>query len=123
AVRTGTVPISNAELALTMDRNRLSLEPVAFDLASGRPTSEIVINARQTPVVTDYDVRLSPVPLGRILTSFDVENSGTTAAVRGRMKLRGFGDTVRDSLGTSNGRIAIILPRGMLWVRNVELAE
>lgn len=123
SVRTGTVPISNGELDLTLDNKLLRLEPVAFDLAGGRLTSDIVINARRAPVVTDYDVRLSSVPLGRVLSSFDIANSGTTATMRGRLQLRGYGDTVHDSLASSNGRIAVILPRGALWVRNVELTE
>lgn len=122
-VRTGTVPIANLDLGLTLRNRRLELRPVAFDLAGGRLTSDITINARARPVVTDYDVRLSPVALGRLLSSFDVENSGTTGTLKGRLQLRGYGDTVRRSLGSSSGRIAIILPRGTLWLRNAELAE
>ena len=122
-VDTGNVPYSNAVLDLTLDRKRLALQPVAFDLAGGRLTSDIIINARQTPVVTDYDIRMSAVRLNALLTSFDFEGSGTTGTVRGRVQLRGFGDTVRESLGSSNGRIAVIFPRGTLWIRNAELAE
>ena len=39
------------------------------------------------------------------------------------MKLRGVGDTVHDSLAASDGRIAIILPRGTMWTQNVQLSE
>jgi uncharacterized protein involved in outer membrane biogenesis len=122
-VRTGTIPIGNLEVDLALRDRRMELRPVAFDLAGGRLTADVTINARARPVVTDYDVRLSPVALGRLLTSFDVENSGTTGMIKGRMQLRGYGATVRDSLGSSSGRIAMILPRGALWLRNAELAE
>ena len=122
-VRTGTIPISNLEIDLTLRNRRLQLQPVAFDLAGGRLTSDITINARARPVATDYDIRLSPVALGRLLSSFDVENSGTTGTLKARMQLKGYGDTVRESLGSSSGRIAIILPKGTLWLRNAELAE
>ena len=122
-VRTGTVPIANLDIDLGLRNRKLELHPVAFDLAGGRLTSDIIINARSQPVVTDYDMRLSPVPLGRLLSSFNVENSGTTGTIKGRVQLRGYGPTVRDSLGSSSGRIAMILPRGTLWIRNVELAE
>jgi len=123
AVRTGTVPIANLDLDLALRSRRLELKPVAFDLAGGRVTADVTIDARRRPVVTDYDVRLSPVALGRLLGAFDVENSGTTGTVKGRLQLRGHGDTVRRSLGSSSGRIAVILPRGTLWLRNAELAE
>ena len=123
AIRTGTIPIANLEIDLGLDKKMLTLTPVAFDLAGGRVTGDINLNARQSPVVTDYDIRLSPVRLGRLLQGFDIEDSGTTGTVKGRLQLRGYGDTVRESLGSSNGRIAMILPEGTFWVRNTELVE
>lgn len=123
AVRTGTIPIGNLEIDLGLDNRLLTLKPVAFDLAGGRLTGDIVLNARKSPVVTDYDVRLSPVRLGRLLAGFDIEDSGTTGTVKGRLQLRGYGDTVHESLGSSNGRIAMILPQGTFWIRNTELVE
>lgn len=123
AVRTGTIPISGLEIDLGLDDRLLTLTPVAFDLAGGRLTGEIKLNARQSPVVTDYDIRLSPVRLGRLLQGFDIEDSGTTGTMKGRLQLRGYGDTVHESLGSANGRIAMILPEGTFWVRNTELVE
>jgi hypothetical protein len=122
-VRTGTIPIKALEIDLGLDKKLLTLKPVAFDIAGGRLTADIALNARQSPVVTDYDVRLSPVGLGALLTGFDVENNGTTGTVKARVQLRGTGDTVRESLGSANGRIAAIFPKGTLWLRNAELVE
>ncbi len=122
-VRTGNAPITKLETDLTLDDRKLTLAPIAFDLSGGRLTSTITLNARVKPVVTDYDIRLSQVALGRLLTSFDVENSGTTATMRGRLQLRGYGDTVHKSLASSNGRIALVFPSGTLWVRNIQLAK
>lgn len=122
-VRTGNAPVTALKTDLTLDDRKLTLDPLAFDVSGGRLTSKIVLNARARPVVTDYDIRLSQVALGRLLKSFDVENSGTTATVRGRLQLRGFGDTVHKSLASSNGRIALVFPSGTLWVRNIELAK
>jgi len=122
-VRTGKLPFDNLKLVLGLDDRLLTLAPLAFDIAGGRLTSDIGINARRLPVLTDYDIRLSQVPLGRLLTGFKVEDSGTTASVRGRIQLKGEGDTVQKSLATSDGRIALVFPAGTLWVRNIELAE
>ncbi|MFC3712671.1 AsmA family protein [Sphingoaurantiacus capsulatus] len=123
AVRTGTIPISNLEIDLGLDKKLLTLKPVAFDIAGGRLTGDIDLNARKSPVITDYDIRLTPVRLGRLLQGFDIEDSGTTGTVKGRVQLRGYGDTVRESLGSSTGRIAMILPEGTFWIRNTELVE
>lgn len=122
-IRTGSIPIANLRIGLGLDRKLLTLKPVAVDLAGGRLTSDIAIDARKVPVATDYDIRLSPVQLGKLMTGFKVEESGVKGSIKGRIQLKGYGDSVRKSLANSNGRIAIILPRGTFWIRNVELLE
>ncbi|GGE13557.1 membrane protein [Polymorphobacter glacialis] len=123
AVRTGKLPFDNLHLVLGLDNRVLTLSPFAFDIAGGRLIAKIGINARNLPVLTDYDIRLTQIPLGRVLTGFNVEDAGTTASIRGRLQLKGQGDTIRKSLASSTGRIALVVPTGMLWVRNIELAE
>ena len=122
-IRADYFPISNIDLTLDLDRSRLALSPFTFDIAGGHMASDIIIDARQRPVLTNYDIRLSPTPLGQLLARFGVDASGTTGVVKARMKLNGRGDTLHDSLSTSNGRIAFILPKGTFWTRNVQLVE
>ncbi len=122
-VRAESFPISNIDLTLDLDRSLLKLSPFNFEMARGTVSSDIIINARRNPVFTDYDIRLSPTPLGRLLGGFGVEEAGTTGTAKARIKLTGSGDSVRKSLATSNGRIAIILPQGALWTRNIQLSE
>lgn len=122
-VRTGYLPINDLDLTLLLDKKLLKLNPVAINLAGGRLAAYVSIDARQKTVTTDYDLRLSPAPLSRLLASFGGLADGTTGTLQGRIQLRGYGDTVRKSLGSSNGRIAVVLPKGTLWVRNNELLE
>ncbi|MBT2189008.1 AsmA family protein [Sphingobium nicotianae] len=117
------LPISNIALALDLDKSLLKLSPLTFDMAGGHVWSDIAINARRMPVHTDYDIRLSPTPMGKLLGRWGVEESGTSGTINARVKMSGEGDTVRKSLATSNGRIAVILPKGSMWTRNVQLAE
>ncbi|CAN5639129.1 AsmA family protein [soil metagenome] len=117
------VPVSNIDLKLALDNSLLTLSPLTFDMARGHVASDIVINARRPMVHTDYDIRLSPTPMGVLLAGYGVDEAGTTGTVKARIKLSGDGDTVHDSLSTANGRIAIILPAGSFWTRNVQLAE
>ena len=123
AVRTGNAPIANLKLGFYLENSKLDLDPLNFEVFSGKFTSTIGIDARVQPVLTKYDIALAQVPIGQLLKSFKVEDSGTTASVHGHLQLTGHGDTVRKSLATSDGRIALIVPRGTLWVRNVELAK
>lgn len=122
-VRAENFPVSDIGLELKLDRNLLTLSPLTFALAGGHLASDIEINARSQPVRTRYDIRLAPTPMGKLLARFGVAESGTSGTIKARVQLQGTGDTVHKSLATSNGRIAVILPRGTLWTQNVQLAE
>jgi uncharacterized protein involved in outer membrane biogenesis len=122
-IRAPNVPISNVGLTLALERSLLTLSPLTFDMSGGHVSSDIEINARGRPVRTRYDVRLSPTPMGKLLGRWGVEESGTTGIIKARAQMTGLGDTVHDSLSTSNGRIAVILPAGTMWARNVQLSE
>jgi uncharacterized protein involved in outer membrane biogenesis len=123
AVRPANVPISNIGLTLSLDHSLLKLSPLTFDMAGGFLSSDIVIDARAMPVRSAYDIRLSPTPMGRLLARWGVEENGTSGVIKARAQMTGTGDTVHKSLATSNGRIAIVLPRGSMWARNVQLSE
>lgn len=122
-VRMENAPVSNIGLTLDLDRSLLKLSPLTFDVAGGHLTSDIVINARLKPVLTDYDIRLSPVRMGVLLAKFGAADSGTTGRMKARVQMRGRGNSVRESLANSNGRIAVIMPAGTFWTRNVQLSE
>ncbi|RJF93765.1 AsmA family protein [Sphingomonas cavernae] len=122
-VRAESFPVSNIALTLDLDRSLLTLSPFSFDIAGGHLDSDIAINARGTPVRTRYDIRLAPTPMGQLLARFGVEQSGTTGMLKARVAMTGEGDSIHKSLASSDGRIAIIMPRGTLWTRNVQLSE
>jgi uncharacterized protein involved in outer membrane biogenesis len=123
AVRAKNFPVSNIDLTLDLDHSLLKLTPLTFDLAGGKLWSDISINARVPQVITAYDVKLSPTPMGKLLGRFGVEESGTTGTLSARIKMTGTGDSIRRSLATSNGRIAVVIPKGQMWTRNIQLAE
>ena len=122
-IRAVKLPLENLHLGLGLDNRLLTLKPLAFDIAGGRLTGDIIIDGRRKPVQTDYDIRLSQVALSRLMVGFKVEDAGTTASMRGRLQLHGTGDTVQKSLATSDGRIALVFPAGTMWLRNIDLAE
>jgi uncharacterized protein involved in outer membrane biogenesis len=122
-LRAKSLPVSNIDLQLSLDNSLLKLSPLTFEMARGHLSSDIAINARRQPVVTDYDIRLSPTPMGVLLAGFGVEESGTNGTLRARIKMRGVGDSIHQSLANSNGRIVIVMPHGTFWTRNAQLAE
>lgn len=122
-IRADNVPVSNIGLTLSLDRSLLTLSPLTFDMSGGHVSSDISINARTQPVRTSYDIRLSPTPMGKLLARWGVEESGTTGTIKARVQMTGLGNTLHNSLSASNGRIAVILPAGSMWARNVQLSE
>jgi hypothetical protein len=123
AVRSRNVPLSDIALTLSLDDNLLKLSPLTLTMARGRVAADVTIDARRRPVHTVYDVRLAPTPVGRLLAGFGVIEAGTTGSVHGRLHLEGDGDSLHRSLSTANGRMALIVPSGTFWMRNVQLAE
>jgi uncharacterized protein involved in outer membrane biogenesis len=122
-VRSNSVPISNVDLTLTLDRGRLALSPLTFAMARGNVASDLIFDTRQRPTAASYDVRLAPTPIGVLLRGWGVEESGTTGSVKGRIRLDGRGDTLHDTLASARGRIAFIIPKGSFWTRNIQLSE
>jgi len=122
-VRAPHLPVSNVALVFDLDHNLLKLSPLTMDLAGGHLASDITLDARRPAVSTTYDIRLSATPLNGLLSGFGVASSGVTGTITGHIALNGTGDSVRKSLASSNGRIAIVIPAGTLWTRNAQLSE
>ncbi len=122
-LRAENLPISDIDLTLDLDHSLLKLSPVTANLAGGQLAADIAVDARGRVVNTDYDIRLSPTPMGTLLARFGAKEAGTTGKVSARLRMRGRGDSLHQSLATANGRIAVIMPAGTLTTGNVQLSE
>jgi len=122
-VKSKNIPISNVDLTLDLERGRLALSPLTFAMARGNVSSDVIFDTRQRPSAVSYDIRLAPTPMGRLLKGYGLVESGTTGTIKGRIELKGRGDSIHDSLASSQGRIAFVMPTGALSVRNVQLSE
>ncbi len=122
-VRSKNLPISDIDLTLDLERGRLALSPLTFAMARGNVASDTVFDTRQRPAAVTYDIRLAPTPMGRLLAGYGLVESGTTGTIKGRIQLAGRGDSIHESLASSRGRMAFVMPQGTLWTRNVQLAE
>jgi uncharacterized protein involved in outer membrane biogenesis len=122
-IRAKDFPVNNIDVTLSLDHSLLRLHPARANLAGGTVTADLMLNARRTPALVDYDVRLSPTPIGKLLARFGVAESGTTGTLSGRIHMNGQGASLQQSLATANGRMVAIIPAGTLWERNVKLSE
>jgi len=123
AVRSRRIPIADIDLTVKLKDSVLTLSPLTMALSRGTVASDVRIDTNARPADSTYDIRLAPTPLGKLLVGWGLRESGTSGTLKGRIELRGRGDTVHDSLSTARGRMAFIIPQGTLWTRNVQLAE
>ena len=122
-LRSKNLPISDIDLTLALDRGKLTLSPLTMAMARGNVAADMVFDTRARPAADSYDIRLSPTPMGRLLAGYGVAEAGTSGTVKGRIQLKGRGDSVHDSLANAAGRMAFVMPQGTFWTRNVQLAE
>ena len=116
-------PVSDVSLVADLKNGVLQLNPVRMNLAGGGFSGNATIDATGAPVKSNFDIRLSPTNMGRLLSRFGVQESGTTGTMSARMQMRGVGDSISEMLGNGRGRIAVVIPQGTLWARNAQLAE
>ena len=122
-VRSRNVPIADIDMTLALKNRELQISPLTFAMSRGNVAADVMIDGQRRPAHMDYDIRLAPTPMGRLLSGFGVADSGTTGTIHGRIQLAGDGDSIHQSLATATGRIAFVIPAGTLSTRNVQLAE
>lgn len=121
---TGTVhDPAHLSLKLALVNGVLTLSPVSVDLAGGFISSDIRIDTRRSPALARYDIRLSPTPMGRLLAGWGVAQAGTDAMARGRIELTGRGDTLRETLATAAGRMALVIPEGSVRTQRASTSD
>src|SRR5690606_31348144 len=88
--------------------------------AGGDVVADIRINARETSVSTNYDIRLTGFDLKQALAAAGQADAGQ-GEISGRIRLLGIGDTVRQSLGSATGDIRFAMDGGEISNLALEL--
>ncbi len=114
-------PLDGVKLTLDLQDGVLSLAPLALDIAGGRTVARITIDARKDRVRSDYDIALIGFQLERFLDAAGMAGRGE-GKLHGRIKLVGWGDSLRKSLASADGEIKLTMHRGKLSNLAMELA-
>jgi uncharacterized protein involved in outer membrane biogenesis len=108
-----TLPLEDTDLHLKLDNGVMSLVPLKVGVAGGRIDATVVINARNDPVATDYDVRLRQFQLAPFFERAGFPQGGQ-GVLDGRIRLHGDGDSVRRSLAHSDGEVGLVVNHGTI---------
>ncbi len=114
------VPLTDVTLNLDMKDGVLKLAPLDVGVAGGRTIANITINARDPRIRTDYDLRLRGYQLESFLQAAGLKDSGS-GRIDGRIRLVGYGDSVRKSLGTATGDVKLAMNGGTMSNLGLEL--
>lgn len=114
-------PISPVDLTVDLKQSVLKLVPFKFGFSDGTADAAIVIDARSRPVRTSYDVKMRDMSLDRLMARLGLKEVAS-GKVRARIKLEGSGDSVRESLATSNGTVGLAMSGGAVSLLAMEVA-
>jgi len=114
------LPLRQVSLGLKLDHGLLTLSPIDFDFPEGRLTGSAVINARNTVQTDAVDLRVAGVQLQEFLTKGNGP-APLEGVLDARARLSGTGDSVHKAAASSNGEVALVIPRGLIRQAFAEL--
>ena len=109
----GSLPLREASLHLTLRQGVLNLDPVDFVMPHGVVSGRARIDARGPVPVSRVDFRVSNMRIEDILPRFQGAPP-LEGPLEARATLTGAGDTVHKAAAASSGRITIALPGGQM---------
>ena len=107
------LPLDNVDMHMKLDNALLSLTPLKVGVAGGLVDSNIVVDARNDVVSTDYDVKFHKFQIDQFFQKAGFPNGGS-GVIDGRIRLHGTGNSVRASLGTANGQASAMVDNGQI---------
>ena len=93
---------------LRLDRRDLQIDNIVAGMTSGRMTGTAHVNSRGEVPVLSTDLRFEGATLEHLIGSPD----NISGAVRGRVRLSGRGDTVREAMSTASGTASMVATQG-----------
>jgi AsmA protein len=116
-LRSGTIkrpaqlPLDKLNVRVLMKDSVLSLEPLEFGFAGGRLAGPVRMDGNQDPIDAGITMRVDRLQLAKLFPTIK-EAQASLGNLGGAIDLKGKGNSVKDMLGTSNGKIALYMDSG-----------
>lgn len=95
---------------LTLDHRDLRITDIRAGMKAGRMTGMLRVDSRQPVPTLSTDLRFDGATLEQIIN----QPGQVTGPVRGRLRLTGRGDTIREALARADGKAAIVATSGSI---------
>ena len=114
------LPIENLRARVLMKDSVLSLEPLDFGIAGGSLQGPVRLDGRGGTISGDTVLRVQKLQLAKLFPTVK-EAQASLGNLGGAIDLKGRGNSVKDLLGTSNGKIALYMDGGRISRTLMEL--
>ena len=109
--RARELPLDNLTTHLGLRDSVLTLDPIDFGLAGGTLSGVVTLDGRKNPIQAQARVRVRKVLLSRLFPTVDL-NKNSIGQINGDFDLVGHGNSVRDMLASSNGKLGLVVAGG-----------
>jgi len=110
-IQTERMPIDDMAVHLKLNDAHLLLEPLNFGVAGGNINSTINVDASNSPIKTDADIKLQNIRFDSLFPDFKLQQANA-GIIGGRAKFASEGDSVAKMLGSANGQLAFMMNGG-----------
>ncbi len=117
AIFAGRVELKDLDTAFSMKGGTMQLQPLNARLAGGAVRGHLRVQGKDEAAQGEIDVRLSGVKLNELLpgpAKRSIEGKAETGRMDAGLKLSGTGTSVDELLGSSDGRVTVILNGGQV---------
>jgi AsmA protein len=115
------LPLEKLKVRVLMKDSVLSLEPLDFGFAGGRLAGPVRMNGNKDPMDSSITMRVDKMQLAKLFPTVQ-EAQASLGNLGGAIDLKGKGTSVKDMLGTSNGKIALYMDGGRISRTLMEMA-
>ena len=107
------LPLEKLKVRVLMKDSVLSLEPLDFGFAGGRLAGPVRMNGNKDPMDSSITMRVDKLQLAKLFPTIK-EAQASLGNLGGAIDLKGKGNSVKDMLGSSNGKIALYMDGGRI---------
>lgn len=110
-IRNEALPLNDLSTRLRLQNAKVTLDPLKFGVAGGTLAGFIKLDGSVSPIRASTDLKARKIQLAKLFPKLESART-TIGLVNGDVELSGRGNNVASMLGSSNGRLALVLNEG-----------
>lgn len=115
------LPLERMRVHVVMKEGRLQLDPLDVGIAGGSMKGSLRIDGNSKPAIAEVHLDARALELGKLFPGVKLTRA-SFGKIHGDIDLKGRGNTVAQMLGTSDGKLAMLMGRGEVSNLLLELA-